>query len=67
MPGMNGFQFAAEARKARRDINVLFASGYADLDAFGETLEVEQVVAKPYSLSQLAAQLNRALQRSTDP
>jgi hypothetical protein len=39
------------------DMPVLFASGYADLQAFGELLTEETVVRKPYRIAELAARL----------
>jgi hypothetical protein len=36
---------------------VLFATGYADLQVFGEQLSDEAVVRKPYRLADLAARI----------
>ena len=40
---------------------ILFASGYADLQVFGEQLSEETVVRKPYRLSELAARIEAVI------
>ena len=57
MPAMSGVELAQRARDVAPDMPVLFASGYADLQAFGELLTEETVVRKPYRLNELAARL----------
>lgn len=57
MPAMSGVELARRTREIAPDMPVLFASGYADLQAFGELLSEETVVRKPYRLSELAARL----------
>jgi PAS domain S-box-containing protein len=63
MPGMNGFQLARAARELRPEMRQLFMSGYA-LDACEEEdLEVD-LLAKPFSSSELARRVRAALDRS---
>jgi signal transduction histidine kinase/CheY-like chemotaxis protein len=57
MPAMSGVELAQKARDLHPDMPVLFASGYADLQMFGEQLTEETVVRKPYRLSELAARI----------
>jgi CheY-like chemotaxis protein len=57
MPAMSGVELAKRVRERVPDLPILFATGYADLQAFGEQLSEETVVRKPYRLSDLAARL----------
>ena len=57
MPLMSGVELAQRTRELYPDMPVLFASGYADLQVFGEQLSEETVVRKPYRLAELAARL----------
>ena len=61
MPAMSGVELAKKARELVPEMPVLFASGYADLQAFGAQLSEETVVRKPYRLSELAARLEAML------
>jgi signal transduction histidine kinase len=61
MPVVSGVELAKKARELVPEMPVLFASGYADLQAFGEQLSEETVVRKPYRLSELAARLEAML------
>jgi signal transduction histidine kinase/CheY-like chemotaxis protein len=58
MPGMSGVELARRTRETFPDLPVLFASGYADLDMFGDQLDAEVVMKKPYRLAELAARLH---------
>jgi CheY-like chemotaxis protein len=57
MPGMSGVELAQVVRKRFPDLPILFASGYADLQVFGEQLSDETVLKKPYRLADLAARV----------
>lgn len=57
MPAMNGVELARRARGIAPAMPVLFATGYADLQVFGEQLSDETVVRKPYRMSDLAARI----------
>ena len=63
MPAMSGVELAKRARELVPDMPVLFASGYADLQAFGSQLSEETVVRKPYRLSELAARLEAMIEQ----
>jgi FixJ family two-component response regulator len=57
MPGMSGVELAQAVRERLPDLPILFASGYADLQVFGEQLSDETVLKKPYRLADLAARV----------
>jgi signal transduction histidine kinase len=57
MPAMSGVELASRVRDRCPQLPILFASGYADLDSFGEKLTDEIVLKKPYRLSELGARL----------
>lgn len=58
MPGVSGVELADQAREIRPGMPVLFATGYADLQSFGEKLSDETVIKKPYRLAEIAARLH---------
>ncbi|MGF1446438.1 MAG: ATP-binding protein [Pikeienuella sp.] len=62
MPGMDGPTFAAEARRMRPDLRLLFVSGYAE-ESFRENLTATDFMflAKPFSLNELTAKVKEAL------
>ena len=64
MPGMNGFEVAERARELGMS-PILFATGYVDVDEFGEELEAAWVVRKPFRMSELAERIRAAL--SSEP
>ncbi len=59
LPGMNGRQFAAEARALRPDLKVLFITGYAEDASFGDGhLDPGmQMMTKPFALDALARRI----------
>jgi CheY-like chemotaxis protein len=60
--GMNGTMLAAEVRRRKPDLPVLFASGSVDSAGHVERLpEGEAVIAKPYRKAELAAKLRLLL------
>lgn len=63
LPGdMNGPALAAEARRRRPGLPVLFASGSVDSSGKAERIpEGETVLAKPYRKAELAEKLKRLL------
>jgi CheY-like chemotaxis protein len=61
MPGMSGVELAHAVRERYPDLPILFASGYADLQVFGEQLSDETVLKKPYRLADLAARVESSL------
>jgi CheY-like chemotaxis protein len=64
MPGMNGAEVAANARRRRPDLPIVFASGYSDSVAIESALGPEAVVLrKPFRVAELQAVLAEALAR----
>ena len=63
MPGMSGLEFAQRIRELRADLPVLLASGISDSIAQERILEagVREVLAKPYSIANLALLVSRHL------
>jgi CheY-like chemotaxis protein len=64
MPGISGVELARHARRRRPDLPVLFASGYADMDAFGTDLQSADLIKKPYRAADLAVRVQDALRRA---
>ncbi len=60
MPGMNGGDVARELAARRPGLPVLFATGYADVDALAATSE-SRIVRKPFDPGDLARKLALAL------
>jgi signal transduction histidine kinase/CheY-like chemotaxis protein len=54
MPGMNGIDVIAEARKLRADLPVILATGYADVDITGLAVKRCTILRKPFQLDDLA-------------
>ena len=67
MPGMNGLELAREARTRRPGLGVVFATGYADTAVFGEVVEQEFILKKPYRLNELAAAIEEGLRARPAP
>ncbi|CAD6541694.1 ATP-binding protein [Paraburkholderia kirstenboschensis] len=61
MPGMNGIDVIAEARKMRSDLPVILATGYADIDISGLAVERCTVLRKPFQLDDLARTIRLGL------
>jgi len=63
MPGLTGVEMAELLRRKRPGLRVLFMSGYASRD-LGRELQSppEPFLPKPFSLQQLAASIERALE-----
>ncbi|MFM0076644.1 response regulator [Paraburkholderia sediminicola] len=54
MPGMNGIDVIAAARKLREDLPVILATGYADVDISGLAVKRCTILRKPFQLDDLA-------------
>jgi signal transduction histidine kinase len=67
LPGMNGIQLAAEVRRRRPDLRVLFMSGYAENDALLEAARTTfaSLLPKPFVLADFAGTVRRVLDEST--
>jgi two-component system cell cycle sensor histidine kinase/response regulator CckA len=63
MPGLSGLDTLRLARRSRPDLKVLFASGYADLSRFGDTLGSYPLLKKPFKPETLAEAVHTATQR----
>ncbi|HLO20445.1 MAG TPA: response regulator, partial [Sphingomicrobium sp.] len=61
MPGMNGVELVRRVRNEDRRLPVLFSSGYADVEMFGEELSDETVLKKPFRMSDVVDRIETAL------
>ena len=64
MPGMNGRELAARLGEGRRDLRVLFTSGYGEevISRHGVLEPGVLLLQKPYALPKLASLVRDALQ-----
>ena len=60
MPGMNGGEVARELAVRRPGLPILFATGYADVEALAETTD-DRIIRKPFDRNDLAAKLSLAI------
>jgi DNA-binding NtrC family response regulator len=69
LPGMDGQQLAAEARRRRPGIGIILVSGYDDLIREGKLLRKEgfEYLAKPYGCEDLARALKRLVGSEAKP
>ena len=61
LPGMNGVELARKIRTLDADLPILFSSGYADVQMFGEELSDETVLKKPFRIADAARRIEAAL------
>ena len=60
MPGMNGAEVAAEARRLHPGLPIVFASGYAESEALQHALGPDMpLLRKPFQISELASTVAR--------
>ncbi|HXK12591.1 MAG TPA: response regulator, partial [Vicinamibacteria bacterium] len=66
MPGMSGRDLADHVRQLRPDLRVLFMSGYSDevVGRHGALGPGEQLLQKPFNMSQLLASVRAALDKN---
>lgn len=64
MPRLSGVEVVQRARESGRKLRVLFATGYADLATYRDGLEGEDMIRKPYRMTELADRVERALAAS---
>lgn len=64
MPGMNGAEFIAAARKLYPHIPVLVATGYADMAEVERLVGTESILKKPFDLETLNAAVAAELARA---
>jgi signal transduction histidine kinase len=60
MPGMNGADLARELRTRRPAVPIVFATGYADADAFTD-VGADLIVHKPFSRAELGRKVSASL------
>jgi signal transduction histidine kinase len=61
MPGMNGIDVIAAARKLRDDLPVILATGYADVDISRLAVRRCSILRKPFQLDELARTVRLSL------
>ena len=61
MPGTNGVELARKVRRVDPELPILFSSGYADVEIFGEELSDEAVLKKPFRITEAAQRIESAL------
>ena len=61
MPMMNGVELAREVKRLRPEVPLLFATGYADVEEFGDDLDPSMLVRKPFRMTELASHIANAL------
>ena len=67
MPGMNGADVARSAREARRDLPIVFVTGYAESEQLEAALGPEvPVLRKPFTIAQLAEIVEEQLAQARD-
>ncbi|CAN5370513.1 hypothetical protein BH10PSE4_BH10PSE4_16550 [soil metagenome] len=64
MPGVNGAQVAAQARRAAPTLAFLLVTGYADARAIKDLVKSEAVLRKPFKVSDLAVAVRRSLEET---
>jgi signal transduction histidine kinase/ActR/RegA family two-component response regulator len=62
MPDMNGVELARRIRQQDACLPILFSSGYADVETFGEELNEGTVLKKPYRIDEIAARIQVMLE-----
>ncbi len=66
MPGMTGAELVQRARVSFPEVPMMIATGYADMRAIEKVVEEEMVLRKPFQLAELAASVERALDKGKD-
>jgi signal transduction histidine kinase len=65
MPGMTGVDVVLHARAAAPEMPIILATGYADMEAVDRVMSPENLLRKPFRVSELAVAVRRALTPST--
>jgi CheY-like chemotaxis protein len=60
MPGMNGLEVIAEARRLHPRLPVILATGYADVDVAQMSAEGCAILRKPFQIGDLARAVKTA-------
>jgi PAS domain S-box-containing protein len=61
MPGMTGAELIEQARKKIAGLPAIIATGYADMHAIDEVIDIDMVLRKPFQLNDLAYKVQHAL------
>jgi CheY-like chemotaxis protein len=61
MPGVNGVELARRVRAIDEKLPILFSSGYADVQTFGEELSDGTVLKKPFRMVDVASRIEATL------
>ena len=64
MPGISGAELMRRTQEAFPGLPAIMATGYADMKAVEEVLGNNELLKKPFALAELAASVERSLQRS---
>ncbi|CAH2782353.1 MAG: Sensory box sensor histidine kinase/response regulator (EC [Candidatus Burkholderia crenata] len=64
MPGMNGLEVIAEAKRSRPQLPVILATGYAEVDVSKDRVDGYAVLRKPFQIGDLAGTVKAALTRT---
>ena len=62
MPGISGFELARQAKLIRRNLSVLYATGFAD-QAKGKGIRYGKILEKPIRADEILAEISQALAR----
>jgi CheY-like chemotaxis protein len=63
MPGMTGAELVLRAREELPGVPMIIVTGYADMKAIEQVLGDDMLLRKPFQLAELAATVERALQK----
>jgi two-component system, cell cycle sensor histidine kinase and response regulator CckA len=63
MPELSGIEFAKEAKRLQPEVPIILFTGFSDMipQEKLKNLGIQEVVAKPINLSDLAQEVNRVL------
>ena len=66
MPGMNGAELIAQARRLYPRLPILLATGYADMAEVEKVVGAQAVLSKPFDLEALGTAVARELRKSRE-
>ena len=61
MPGMSGVEVIKAAREVAPRLPIILATGYADMEAVYGVIAPENVLRKPFQISDLSTAIGRVL------
>lgn len=65
MPGMTGVDVVVQARTTAPGLPIILATGYADMEAVDRVMPLDDLLRKPFRLSELAKAVRKALDPET--